>query len=573
MKNYRALSVLLAVALLLGLCACGGTAASSTPADSNPAPVSAEAPENEPVTLPELGSEQPVDTESVAESVPAEEAEPAITIDYPIPDGDVFSMISITRRNSIEALGDNSYTATPVYEKFAEATGCGLDVSMLGEATANEKINIMMASGDLPDIFNMTVSQYDSNLMGAVSDGILLDMAPLLEENAPDYNAFLNADTELHDSAYNADGTLCQFVGSNVPVVTKGLLIRQDWLDKLNMQAPTTFDELTQVLEAFKNEMGATMPLLTNFDCETGLTPFFNVNFAGFRSVGYQLTAPDSGEVVCTYASEGFINYLNYLHELNQKGILTEDFMSTGREYGNWESSYYSGAAGVWADNCKELDPAVRANGADPDWKISAFALTGEETSHVSEKTVRSMQGNNFITTACSNPEAAMKMFNYCYTDDGIDLVLYGVKDLSYTGEGDEIQFTDVMTNNENGWSLSTATFWYTAAQWLPTAQQTHYLELLYCKESMEACNYWTEAYGDTAMLLPSGCTLTPEETTEFSNLASDVLTLFTENASRVVIGDLTEDGYRDIIEQANGMGLARMTEIYQAAYDRYLAA
>ena len=358
MKKYRVLSVFLAVALLLALCACGGTAASSAPADSNPAPVSAEAPENEPVTLPETGSEHPVDVESAAESIPAQEAEPAVTIEYPIPDGDVFSMISITRRNSIEALGDNSYTATPVYEKFAEATGCGLDVSMLGEATANEKINIMMASGDLPDIFNMTVSQYDSNLMGAVSDGILLDMAPLLEENAPDYNAFLNADTELHDSAYNADGTLCQFVGSNVPVVTKGLLIRQDWLDKLNMQAPTTFDELTQVLEAFKNEMGATMPLLTNFDCETGLTPFFNVNFAGFRSVGYQLTAPGSNEVVCTYASEGFINYLNYLHELNQKGILTEDFMSTGREYGNWESSYYSGAAGVWADNCKELDPS-----------------------------------------------------------------------------------------------------------------------------------------------------------------------------------------------------------------------
>ena len=73
-------------------------------------------------------------------------------------------------------------------------------------------------------------------------------------------------------------------------------------------------------------------------------------------------------------------------------------------------------------------------------------------------------------------------------------------------------------------------------------------------------------------MKLPAGVSLTAEANTEFNNLASDVLTLFSEGAVRVVTGDLDEAGYRSLIEDANGMGLARMTELYQEAYDAYLA-
>ena len=50
------------------------------------------------------------------------------------------------------------------------------------------------------------------------------------------------------------------------------------------------------------------------------------------------------------------------------------------------------------------------------------------------------------------------------------------------------------------------------------------------------------------------------------------MLTLFSENAIKVVTGQLDEAGYRQVIEDARGMGLDRMTELYQAAYDNYLA-
>lgn len=39
---------------------------------------------------------------------------------------------------------------------MAEATGVTLDMELLGESTYAEKMNLMMASGDLPDFFSQT---------------------------------------------------------------------------------------------------------------------------------------------------------------------------------------------------------------------------------------------------------------------------------------------------------------------------------------------------------------------------------------------------------------------------------
>ena len=112
----------------------------------------------------------------------------------------------------------------------------------------------------------------------------------------------------------------------------------------------------------------------------------------------------------------------------------------------------------------------------------------------------------------------------------------------------------------------------YGGQQWLPTCASLEYYGLICAPESYEGLEFWTEAYGDKAMKLPSAVALDSEDTTEFYSLASDVLTLFSESAIKVVTGQLDEAGYRQVIEDAKGMGLDRMTELYQAAYDDYLA-
>ena len=568
MKKNQIIALLLALAMVLGLCACGSSSAA-------PAETSAEVSQEE-ETAPE--AEAPAATEAPEAPSAAEEAEASAepevpqyaTVEYPLEDEYTFTFTAIARNNVLALIGDNDFTVTPAYQALAEQTGCSLEFTMLGEATAEEKTNIMLASGDMTDFYT-NIGSYGNNLPGAITDGILFDLMPYLDECAPDYKAALDANEEFAASAYNADGTLCRFVSGDAGLVTKGILIRQDWLDKLGKEVPTNREDLEEILKLFQTEMGATMPILVNAGLETGLTASFNAVFAGFRGLDFQLTEPEGKEVVANLASDNFIEYLVYLNHLYNEGLIIDDFMNTGREYGNWESSYYSGKCGVWADGHNELAPQNRANAEDPDYILTPMAMSDYEC-HVSEASTASMNGIVFLTAACEEPEAAIKLMNFCYTDAGILTGLYGIEGDSYIiNDQGEAELTDAVLNNENGWSIQNALTWYGAQQWLPTMMGVHHYEMICSEESMAGIELWTEAYGDKAMKIPSACTLDAESSAEFYTLANDVLTLLAENAVKVVVGAMDEDGYRATIEDANGIGLARMTELYQAAYDAYL--
>ena len=572
----RTLALILTLAMLAALCACGGAAGSAASAAeasaSEAAASAAEAPAEAAAPVEEAPAEEaaPAEEEASAEEAPVEEAEPVNVIEYPLEGNPSFTYTVIMRNNVLAMLGDDDFSVTSAYKGICEATGCDIIFTALGEATASEKINISMASGDMTD-FTVSVGTYAWNMVGAIEEGILFDFTPYLEEYCPCYKALLDKDEDIRAAATNADGTVSMFVSQAAPVQDKGMIIRQDWLDDLGLEKPTNREDLEEVLKAFKTEKGASMPILTNSGLETGLSHSFNMVFAGLNGVSYQLTEPNGEEVIANFASENGIEYLLYLHHLYEEGLITDDFMSTGREQGNWESSYYGGKCGVWADGFRELDPANRANAEDPNYLVSPLAMTDYEC-HVSDKSTASMMGQVFLTAACEDIENAMRLMNWCYTEEGIRNNLYGQEGDGYVLEDGKVVLTENVTNNPNGWSLNNALNWYGAQQWLPTCVTLDHWGLISAPESFEALEYFTEAYGDKTMKLPASVTLSADDTSEYYSLASDVGTLFAESATKVVTGQLDEAGYRQVIEDARGMGLDRMTELYQAAYDDYLA-
>lgn len=555
----RTLALLMILAMVLGLCACGSTTA-STPESTTQESTAA------PATEPDAAPEVPDTPKEISE---AEEA-PVASVSYPLEEPCTFTMTAILRNNVLAMLGDDDFTVTSAYQGLEKGTGCSIEFNMLGEATAEEKTNIALAAGDMTDFYT-NLGTYGTNQTGAVQDGILFDLAPYLAEFAPDYQALLDSDEELRAGATNPDGTITVFVSQAADVVSKGIVIRQDWLDKLGLDIPTNREDLEEVLKQFQTELGATMPILVNNGLESGLSASFNVPFAGLRSVDFMLTEPNGTETVACFASENFIDYLLYLNHLYKEGYITDDFMSTGREFGNWESSYYSGKCGVWSDGFRELDPANRSNADDPNYQISPFALTDYEC-HVAERSTASMDGMIFVTTACQEPEKAISFINYCYTEEGRRNGLYGMEGDGYNLVDGKVELTENITNNPNGWTVNNALTWYGGGQWMPTCQDMGYYEAICAPESLEGVSYWTEAYGDKSMKLPSGVSLTTDGNHEFNDLAGDVLTLFSESAVRVVTGDLDEAGYREAVENANSMGLTRMTQLYQEALDAYLA-
>ena len=63
------------------------------------------------------------------------------------------------------------------------------------------------------------------------------------------------------------------------------------------------------------------------------------------------------------------------------------------------------------------------------------------------------------------------------------------------------------------------------------------------------------------------------EESEEYNRTVSDIATAAAEQSLRFVTGDRSLDEYDAFIEDLRAMGLDRLTELKQAAYDRYLEA
>ncbi len=575
MKRKRIVSMLLGASMLLSLLAgCGGkTASTAEPGGTQPSP--------EEKTNPSAAvSQEPAATEqdaSMAESAVETTAHP--TLSYPVGDGqDTFRMIQVYNPNASAVYGNQGdYSTALTYQTLAEKTGVNIEFKMLAEASFSTQIDLIIASGDTPDFYGRSLGSYDAKPQAAVEEEVVIDILPLVEENAPDLYALMEEDPEWKTRLTNSDGTICKIASYTLPKTTDGPFIRKDWLDHLGLEAPTDLDSLTSVLEAFKSEYNCSMPLLLDADLGSVLDQCFNMQAMGFNFFNFQLDAPNSDTVICSLVTDEYIRYLTTLHEYFEKGLITSDFLNISKNANNLEACYIDGHSGVWKDDAKyTYNNAIAARESNPEWDAVPFTFD-KSNYHMSQASNAGGVGMTqlYISTSCENPELALQFVNYGFTEEGALLVQAGEEGVTYTRDADgKMSYTDLIINNPDGWTSSQATYVYLTDAWMPTRQLEEVFEMAYTDEVLAAYDCWTNAdSGDDSMTIPMDCTLTADEMSEVFTLMADCLSLFSQNAAKVILGDLDEAGYRAVIDDAMGMGLDRITEIYQTAYDRYREA
>ncbi|MEJ8303387.1 sugar ABC transporter [Saccharibacillus sacchari] len=136
----------------------------------------------------------------------------------------------------------------------------GIDIKSLWSVTDTNgafgtKLRLAMSSGqEMPDI--LTIGTADNQIaQDLIDSGMYEEVGPLFDKYASDtWKEAINQDPNVWN-AYMRDGKKM-----GIPVLDYAynhdylLWIRQDWLDKLNLKAPTTIDELETVMDAFKNK-------------------------------------------------------------------------------------------------------------------------------------------------------------------------------------------------------------------------------------------------------------------------------------------------------------------------------
>ena len=585
------LAILLALCLTLSFAACGGDAASSV--TSAPAEVNesvASAPEEAPVVEEEApAQEASVVDSAVEEEVPAEGGPTAHAIEvfgieeapeavsYPLDTDETLELMA-TFPDPLFASYPNAMADCQIYQVAEEKTGVKMTYTGLSTSASAEQFNVIMASGSYPDLIGWGLN-YATGDDAAVEEEIYLDLTEYIAEYAPNYWSILSTDDELLDTAITDGGYIVGFhaVRTEESLGKAGLVIRTDLLEKNGMEKPYTIEEFEEVLAMFQSE-GLEQPLMM-------LAPGAiqdNWLAAAFDVAAFCNSFPQS--VVPTYVEddtikfgpleEGFKEYITLINDWYNKGYIHTDFISKNS---NWNGPDYSnaittGEAGLFYADWGNLGGYVEGS------EVEGFAVeatydmhaTEDSVNHFAQYTKKSV-GNGFrITTDCENIELACQWGDWWYTEEGSLTANYGVEGVSFEYIDGVPMFTETVTDAPEG--MRDALLIYASNDTICCVIDGNAVASGYSDLDKAAPEIWATGMDDS-YVIPSTVSLSAEETTEATNIYSDIQTLCLESIAKFITGEKSLDEYDDFVASIKAMNIDGYLEIYQGAYDRAMGA
>lgn len=180
------------------------------------------------------------------------------------------------------------------------------------------------------------------------------------------------------------------------------------------------------------------------------------------------------------------------------------------------------------------------------------------------------------VTTSCEDVETAVKLLDYCWSEEGERLVNWGIEGESYEMVDGWPQFTDQIINNDLGLSPSQAHAQYRQLNgpfpmdhWQRLVSKTdHFLEEGEVDENIASLNLWAKN-GVQPAGLPS-TTILSEESADYASKFNEISTYVDEMYSKFIMGQESLDNFDAYIENLNKMGIDDVIATQEAALARY---
>jgi ABC-type glycerol-3-phosphate transport system substrate-binding protein len=287
------------------------------------------------------------------------------------------------------------------------------------------KLNVMIAAGDIPDVF-VTYGPGDPDTFERLAaEGMLLPLTSYLDQYPNIGRRLEGRDNQKIDGHLYA-------LPVTLPKSDHIGMIRGEWLDELDLDVPETTDELYQVARAFKNTYGI-YPISSSPAHTAG---FFWLNFLFYAFGGGWDTwlRNEDGSYVMCWVSDGNRLGLQFINRLYREGLLDPEFFSNSDV--QKMDRFLAGRAGIvfhngvsqYVDKLREIEPAARLELFSP--------VTGPE----GERGQWAMDG--FFTAVSIHsriPEAkrykALGLLDYLCSPEGLELLRYGVKGVHWAEE------------------------------------------------------------------------------------------------------------------------------------------
>jgi len=299
---------------------------------------------------------------------------------------------------------NDDYNTYPVAKMLEEKTGYKVKYDMLPQDKWVEKLNLIMASGES---YDMVTSYSDMALYSDYAQkGALVDLTPLIDEFGPNIK---KAISQQSLDALKVGGKLYALPTTVTYPVNSSILIRTDWLEKVNLPMPTTTDELVTVLKAFKDQdPGANGTQNIPFTLKGDQAMLDNIVGAFGMPNGWNDV---DGQLVPRVMDPAYKDYVAYVGGLFEQGLLDKEFVAN--KDATAKEKFASGKAGAiivhWADIPTISDALIKAL---PEAKFAFVPALKGPGGEVGFAANAGFDRLTYIPKASKHPEDAIKWIN-----------------------------------------------------------------------------------------------------------------------------------------------------------------
>ncbi|WNQ11079.1 extracellular solute-binding protein [Paenibacillus aurantius] len=470
----------------------------------------------------------------------------------------------------------SAHADVPFFQDWQKKTGVPLKFSAPPTNQAKEALNVLLASGELPDMIEYDwLGAFPGGPEKAIKDGYILKLNDVIDKYAPNLKKYLKEHPEIDKQVKTDNGSYYAFPfirGDDYLRVYQGPILRKDWLDELGLPIPQTIDDWYTTLKAFKEKKGAAAA----FSVISAPRPFNELGngaFAGAFGVTRDFYL-DNGAIKFGPAEKGYKEFLATFRKWYEEGLIDKNFATVDQKA--LDANISSGATGATVNNAgggigkwmpilTAKDPKALLVGAP-----YPVVKKGDTPFYGQKDAAYSPGGQVAITATSKNAELAARMLDYGYTEEGHMFFNFGTEGTSYKMENGYPKYTDLLLKNPDKLAPAQAMSLYIRGNYNgPFVQDKRYIEqYLGLPSQREAITQWQKTDVDKHKL--PAITATPEESTELGKIMTDLNTLVDEMTLKIILGTEPVDAFDKYVEKFKSVKLDRAIQIKQAALDRY---
>lgn len=326
---------------------------------------------------------------------------------YPIVDEKITLKVMLAIRDTDNIVDPEEI---PALQRLEELTNIDLEWEVIKATNWSTELNLMFASGDYPDIILSTHCTVDYEEYG-VNQQILIPLDELIEKYLPSYTeriAMEELDPTRNLIASDGKQYAVGYMNNSDYLINTHFYINQNYLDALNLEAPKTVEELTDVLRAFKtqdpngNGEADEIPMTTGiYKGASGIAYFLQLFGLPLHESTW-LYIDDNKQVHLSAYEDGFRECMEWMHQCYEEGLLDVEVLSQDiKTVGTKTTSGLAGFCVLY----RNMDTFADA-------ETEPYSLwVPDDENVVFHRKLNLAKAGAYITVANEYPEATMRLF------------------------------------------------------------------------------------------------------------------------------------------------------------------